>query len=190
MTNERVAEDARKIAIANIVGAASNSLKKGAKSLETTKKVIRGSKKPRMRTVASYLCDQCDVPIQHPDQGFVIHGNIYTADTTCRGGVIGNNFPDVQPGDKIEVGDVKETVLCLNCFSEALGVDISPQQFDIRLIDEKFSKLTEEQPKDVPPSMRPPHMTASGYARAPSGSYATSSPSYGYSSGGSSRDGI
>lgn len=78
--------------------------------------------KDAMRTVEHYLCDRCDQVIADPLQGFVVHGNIYVADPKCRGGLIGNNFPDVAPGDKIEVTDVKERVLCINCFKEALDL--------------------------------------------------------------------
>ena len=76
-----------------------------------------------MRTVQHYLCDHCDHLITNHLQGFVIHGNIYVADPNCRGGMIGNNFPEVVPGDKIEVTDVKETVLCANCLKKALNLD-------------------------------------------------------------------
>lgn len=74
----------------------------------------------RMRTIQHYLCDYCDMPIMCPDDGFVIHGNIYVADPSCRGGLVGNNFPDVKPGEKIEVTDVKENVFCRTCLKQIL----------------------------------------------------------------------
>lgn len=86
---------------------------------------LKEAKKPKMRTVQHYLCDGCDGPIMNPRQGYIIHGNIYVADASCRGGLIGNNFPDVKPGDKIEVGDVKENVFCQRCLRKILNLDSS-----------------------------------------------------------------
>ena len=94
-----------------------------AKSLEPAKNKLRAHRKERMRTCQFYLCDLCDRPIHDPDDGFVVHGNVYVADAQCRGGLIGNNFPEVQPGNKIEVTDVKEEVLCTECFVRACGLD-------------------------------------------------------------------
>jgi hypothetical protein len=94
-----------------------------AKSLEPAKNKLRTHRKERMRTCQFYLCDLCDKPIHDPDDGFVVHGNVYVADAQCRGGLIGNNFPEVQPGTNIQVTDVKEEVLCTECFVRACGLD-------------------------------------------------------------------
>lgn len=81
--------------------------------------------KQRMRKREFYVCDRCDCTIGKPEDGLIIHGNIYVADPSCRGGLIGNNFPNVKPGDKIEVTDIKETVYCLTCFQAALDMRIT-----------------------------------------------------------------
>lgn len=81
--------------------------------------------KPRMRKREFYVCDRCDTTISKPEDGLIVHGNIYVADPSCRGGLIGNNFPNVKPGDKIEVTDVKETVFCTACFKLALDARLA-----------------------------------------------------------------
>lgn len=77
------------------------------------------SDKSRLRTVEQYLCDRCDCVIREPEKGFVVHGNIYVADPTSMGGLIGNNFPE--EGGKIE--DIKKSVYCLQCFLIAIGLN-------------------------------------------------------------------
>lgn len=89
-------------------------------SLNDIKRSLK--QKERMRRRQFYLCDACDQAIYQPEDGYVIHGNVYVADPNGRGGLIGNNFPEVQPGDKIEVTDVQETVYCKRCFIEAIGL--------------------------------------------------------------------
>ena len=86
--------------------------------LPDVKEKIKEARKPRMRTVEQYLCDGCDVVIMNPDEGFVVHGNIYVADPVYLDGLIGNNFP---PKDG-SIADVKKTVLCRKCFLKALGL--------------------------------------------------------------------
>ena len=94
------------------------------KSLKNIKEGVEMARKPKMRTVQQYLCDQCDEIIPLPKdgsvEGFVIQGNIYTADPSKRGGLIGNNFPDLATGEKIDPEQVKQTVLCKECFIKAL----------------------------------------------------------------------
>lgn len=99
------------------------------KSLEPIKECVEMARKPKMRTVEQYLCDKCDEIIPKDDgktpQGFVIKGNIYTADPSTRGGLIGNNIPEVlDPDDdqKINPKDIRETVLCKRCFLKAVGI--------------------------------------------------------------------
>jgi len=71
-------------------------------------------------TVTLYKCsnDRCGRVLLSPEDGLVIHGNIYVADPTTRGGLIGNNFP--KPSEPTPTGSideiVKETVLCVSCF--------------------------------------------------------------------------
>ena len=74
-------------------------------------------------TVLLYKCDKCDQIITTPERGLVVHGNIYVADPSKRGGLVGNNFMDDKftPGDpddfQQKLGDyVKESVYCVPCF--------------------------------------------------------------------------
>lgn len=96
-------------------------------SLKKVKEHLEMARKPKMRTVQHYLCDQCDNTIPSPSEsdepkGFVVHGNILVADPNNKGGLIGNNFPEVKEGEKIEPEAVKQTVLCTGCFLAALGI--------------------------------------------------------------------
>jgi uncharacterized protein YlaI len=101
------------------------SLVKDGGNLAGIKQKLRESRKPRLRTVEQYLCDSCDGVIAEPTDGFIVHGNIYVADPSCLGGLIGNNFPE--DGGKAE--DVKKTVYCKKCFLNALGIgkDVSKE---------------------------------------------------------------
>jgi hypothetical protein len=73
-----------------------------------------------MRVVNHYLCDHCDQPILNPQDGFIIHGNIYQAFPGKRKGLVGNNFPNVSIETPITVTDVKEKVYCKTCFMVVL----------------------------------------------------------------------
>lgn len=102
---------------------------KSIKSINKVKsrvnKAVRS--KERLRTVSHYLCDRCDKLITDPEDGFVIQGNIYVADTSCRGGLIGNNFPlPEEPGKKehkFEIDEVDENVFCKWCLNEVLNLN-------------------------------------------------------------------
>jgi hypothetical protein len=93
--------------------------KQGTPSLEGVKQVLRSKKEDSecMKVGHFYYCDHCGKPIYNSEDGIIVHGNIYVADPTMRGGLIGNNFPNVAPGTKIEVTDVREQVFCLNCIN-------------------------------------------------------------------------
>ena len=75
------------------------------------------ARKPRMRTVVKMLCDRCDSVIMEPEGGYIVHGNIYVADPTSSGGLVGNNFPD-----NGNVEDVQKSVFCIKCMLEVLGL--------------------------------------------------------------------
>lgn len=85
------------------------------------KELIDLVKKPRMRTIEQYLCDQCDEVIRSSDAGFVIHGNIYVADPASTGGLIGNNFPSTT--EKIDPSEIRKTVLCTTCLLKVLHIN-------------------------------------------------------------------
>lgn len=93
-------------------------------SLEPIKDSLRKKKKidTKMRTGTFYYCDTCHKPIYDKKDGYIVHGNIYVADPERRGGLIGQHFPNVKPGDKIEVTDVQEAAFCKSCLKQALGL--------------------------------------------------------------------
>jgi len=95
-----------------------------------------------------YYCSSCDTPITYPEEGRIIHGNVYMADPEGRSGVIGNNLPvppvppvpepvkekkvkNVAPKQKqkppapftFTEDDIKETVLCNNCLIQQLRLE-------------------------------------------------------------------
>lgn len=96
-----------------------NSIKKKG-VCEPARKDVRRARKPRLRTVEHFLCDCCDVEIKSPEEGFIIHGNIYVADPNTIGGLIGDNFPE---GDELVAKDqVTKSVMCRSCFMRALNL--------------------------------------------------------------------
>lgn len=110
--------------------------KQGTPSLEGVKQVLRSKKEDSeyMKVGHFYYCDRCGKPIYNSEDGIIVHGNIYVADPTMRGGLIGNNFPNVAPGTKIEVTDVKEQVFCLNCI-DSIFKSIKPSNSSKDVID-------------------------------------------------------
>lgn len=77
-----------------------------------------------VRIAHLYHCTACGQLIQNSGDGYVIHGNVYIADPSIRGGLIGNNFPiNIAPGVKFELTDVKEVVFCRKCLLKALNID-------------------------------------------------------------------
>jgi hypothetical protein len=100
-------------------------------TLGPVKSALRKTKKT-MRTRSYYLCDQCNIPIVNYDDGYIFHGNVYAANPSERGGLIGNNFPDVTPGTSIDVESVEEKVFCHKCVVKILGLDkhYAPKQLD------------------------------------------------------------
>lgn len=79
-------------------------------------------RKHRMRVVEHFLCDSCDKLIHKPSDGFVIQGNILTADPKTKGGLIGNNFPEPDENKMINADKIKESVLCKECFCRILQI--------------------------------------------------------------------
>ena len=77
-------------------------------------------------TVTLYKCNSCQKVILKPEDGLVIHGNIYVADPETRGGLVGDNFPTmsdtlgVKDCNIVDISDmVKETAFCIPCFLNA-----------------------------------------------------------------------
>lgn len=98
---------------------ADRALKNKSAFLQTIKEKIGMAGKARMRTVQMLLCDCCDKVILRPEDGYIVHGNIYVADPSCRGGLIGNNFPEEESAT---VDRVTQQVFCNGCFKKALEI--------------------------------------------------------------------
>lgn len=62
-------------------------------------------------------CSYCKTKIVQPNQGFVIQGNIYSADE--KHGLIGDSFPKMQ---NFQIEDVKKIICCMHCLKKALGI--------------------------------------------------------------------
>jgi hypothetical protein len=130
------------------------------KSLKSIKECVEMARKPKMRTVEQYLCDRCDKIIPKDDgktpQGFVVQGNIYTADPSIRGGLIGNNIPEPKEGEVLEgqftitPSQIRETVLCKDCFLKAVGI-LSDNPYESPAKGKKFRGVLPR--GDVPSDM-------------------------------------
>ena len=119
---EQAAHEAEDHALGRLQQMADRALRdRKPESLEPVKATLRRNKK-KMRTCSYYLCDRCEEPIVDPEDGYVFHGNVYVASTDVRGGLIGNNFPDVPPGTPIKVEDVEESVFCCKCLMDVMGL--------------------------------------------------------------------
>lgn len=105
--------------------AKSMPLKDKSAFLQTIKEKIGMAKKARMRIVQMLLCDSCDEVILRPEDGLIVHGNIYVADPSCRGGLIGNNFPEEEDAT---VDRVTQQVFCNECFKKALKIAPKPRK--------------------------------------------------------------
>lgn len=95
--------------------------------LSKVKESLTHVRKSRMRVVEHFLCDNCDKLIEKPSDGFLVQGNIFTADPKNKGGLIGNNFPEPDEAGKIESNAVKQSVLCKECFCKILGLPIQKE---------------------------------------------------------------
>jgi hypothetical protein len=98
-------------------------LKDKGSFFQRIKEKIRMARKARMRTVQMLLCDSCDNVILQPEDGYIVHGNIYVADPESRGGLIGNNFPEEEGAT---VDQVTQQVFCKKCFTKALETTPKP----------------------------------------------------------------
>lgn len=97
-------------------------------SLKLIKSDIEDAKKGKLRIRKTYLCDNCDRNINSKYEGFIIQGNIYTADPSVRGGLIGDNFPEPDENNKINTNSILETVLCKHCFCKSLGISYKEEK--------------------------------------------------------------
>lgn len=84
--------------------------------IEGVKKTLR---KNTMKSSKFYFCDNCKKEIYDPKNGFIVEGNIYTANANQLEGLIGEAFPDTS----FKKEDVLRKVFCLECFSEALQLN-------------------------------------------------------------------
>lgn len=72
-------------------------------------------------TVELYKCDSCKDIIYNSNNGYLIVGNIYTANPNSLGGLIGNNFPK---SDTFAISDINKSVFCKKCFLKAIGMAV------------------------------------------------------------------
>lgn len=100
------------------------SIVKPSGVLAAAKDNLREARKSRCRTVQQYLCDVCDRAIPKPEDGVVVQGNIYIADPTRLGGLVGDNFP--KHDGPIQSSEVRKSVFCKNCFLDVLGFNKKP----------------------------------------------------------------
>ena len=66
--------------------------------------------------VTLYKCDKCKKIITNPEDGLVVHGNIYVANPELLGGLVGDNFPTPSEPSLTSRDDVKMTAYCVPCF--------------------------------------------------------------------------
>jgi len=72
-----------------------------------------------------YLCGGCKQPILKPEDGYVVQGNIYTANPDSREGYVGNPrwLSQIEHGEnRIFIGDIPEVAYCKVCFCKALNI--------------------------------------------------------------------
>jgi hypothetical protein len=90
-----------------------------------------------METRLVCLCHKCKQVISHPDNGFIVEGNIREADPGGLIGYIGTRkwLVDAEndPQGKVSVSAVPTTAYCRFCFLEALGLE------EIKIRDKLFA---------------------------------------------------
>lgn len=91
--------------------------------IEQVREELRKARKPTMKTKEHFLCDSCREIITKPAEGFVIQGNVYVADPTMLGGLVGNNIPNADENGNVRANAIKKTVLCTKCLLQTLGLD-------------------------------------------------------------------
>jgi hypothetical protein len=75
------------------------------------------------------VCELCDKPVLNENDGFICQGNIYTANTKNRRGVVGNAFPTPDGEGKIFADGVAEICYCTTCLLQVLGfTDVAIKQ--------------------------------------------------------------
>jgi len=72
-------------------------------------------------TVTLYKCSECDNIITNPNNGLVVHGNIYTAETKDHTILVGNNLPTCHHDSEMATvssipNRIKTTAFCVPCF--------------------------------------------------------------------------
>ena len=88
--------------------------------------------------VKLYKCDSCKDIIHKPNNGYLVVGNIYTANPDDLGGLIGNNFPETE---KFAITDVSKSVFCKKCFLKAINADKEEPVYRNQTDDNKTREL-------------------------------------------------
>ncbi len=78
-----------------------------------------------MKTIRLPVCEGCKKPVTKPEEGFIVEGNVYTADadmSTKRRGLIGSPLPKPSKDGLIKATAVSMTAFCRTCFYKALNI--------------------------------------------------------------------
>ena len=91
--------------------------------------------------ITLFKCDKCKNVIYDGKDGFLILGNIYTAEPDNLGGLIGNNFPE----GSFTINDINKVVYCKKCFLDVLENKIHsnfPKHNEIRRDNPRYRTRT------------------------------------------------
>lgn len=81
------------------------------------------------------VCDQCQSVIANPEDGFIVKGNIYSADHgQFPDRLVGDNFPTSR-SFAVRLDEIGQTGICKSCMIKALGLE---KQQSIMAIDERI----------------------------------------------------
>lgn len=82
-----------------------------------------------MKTVSFILCEKCESPIIKPEDGYIVMGNIYSADQHKKTMYIGDAFESSFPVSendgyhiKMKSIEMNEKAYCKGCFFRAINL--------------------------------------------------------------------
>lgn len=67
-----------------------------------------------------YMCERCRKQILEYTDGLLFKGNVYVADPESTGGIVGNNFPQLNLEGTFTIDDVGDTAYHRDCFNKYL----------------------------------------------------------------------
>lgn len=65
-------------------------------------------------------CEKCNEAILNPEDGFLVMGNIYVAQSEPTNGLIGSAFPNPDKNGNISADAINQVAYCKSCFRSAL----------------------------------------------------------------------